>query len=83
MSIHICSFSGGVANLSAKQRANRLIVLRALLADPMVSTWDMSEHGLWKTIDRLVHDGWITRVNVGYPWHKCEITSAGRAELEE
>jgi hypothetical protein len=67
---HICSFSGSVASLTAKQARDPEIVLAVLKKDPMVSTWDMSTHGLWKTIYALKDKGLIQEVNVPYPWCK-------------
>jgi hypothetical protein len=39
----------------------------------MVSTWDMGEHGLWKTIKALEDSGKIRSLPCDYPWLKYEV----------
>ena len=80
-SVHVCSFSGSVAELTVRQKKDSMIVLRVLSNDPMVSTWDMGEGGLWKTIKRLEDTGLIASVKQPYPWHKFVVTEAGKAEM--
>ena len=82
--VHICSFSGKVADLSARETRDKMKVLACLKADPMVSTFDMGEKGLYKTIELLVCNGLIVSDDtVEYPWLKYNITEAGLKELEK
>lgn len=81
----ICSFSGSVAYLKPKEKRNRMLVLKALSNDPRVSTWDMGENKLYVTVYDLVEKGFVVDRSdtVGYPWHRFEITNAGRKALLE
>ena len=56
--VFVDSFSGAVAELSRKQQADQLAVLRALQRSPMVSTWDLSG-SLDGVIWQLKKDGLI------------------------
>jgi hypothetical protein len=83
MKIHVCSFSGGVARLKPKQQHDSMAVLKALFQDGNVSTWDMGEHNLWKTIQGLQSFGYVKELKVAYPWCKFEITPLGIEKLKE
>jgi hypothetical protein len=78
-----CSFSGGVAQLKPREQRDTMKVLAALKSDPMVSTFDMGEHGLWKTIQLLVINGFVISEPREYPWHKFVVTAAGLDKLKE
>jgi hypothetical protein len=82
--VHLCSFSGTVANLTVKQKKDPLLVLQVLKTDPLVSTWDMGEHKLYRTIYDLIGRGLITDEtgNMAFPWHRFPITEEGRKYLE-
>jgi len=71
--VYICSFSGGVAYLKPREKRDAQKVLSALEKYPMVSTWDMGEHGLWKTIKALEDSGKIRSLPCDYPWLKYEV----------
>lgn len=71
--VHVCSFSGGVVELKPREKRDTQKVLAALKKDPMVSTWDMGEHGLWKTIKALEETGKIKSIPCAYPWLKYEV----------
>jgi hypothetical protein len=73
MTVIVCNFSGSVAELKPREQRNTMKVLVALQKDPMVSTWDMGEHGLWKTIKELEDSGKIKSIPCEYPWHKFEV----------
>ena len=77
MNIHICSFTSDVSLLRPHQKRNPIVVLQCLGHNPRVSTWEMGEHGLWKTIKALEDNGWIVEKDAAYPWHAYEITAAG------
>lgn len=81
--IHICSFSGSVSELKPREKRDSIKVLRCLESDPMVSTWDMGEHGLWKTINALVVEGYLKEIEQDYPWLKFVVTEAGINKLKE
>lgn len=76
------SFSGAVAELTRKQQADPVAVLRALQRSPMVSTWDLSG-SLDGVIWQLKKDGLIEDQSraVGYPWHKFGVTTKGAERL--
>jgi hypothetical protein len=83
MSGFVCNFSGKVAELKPRQKRNPILVLNVLSQDSYVSTFDMSEHNLYKTINELKYLQWITQAeNIPYPWHKFEITEKGYNVLE-
>lgn len=82
MGVFLDSFSGGIGDLTARQRQQPHTVLQAIANDPNVSTWDMEPGGLWKTIRSLCERGMIESVEAAYPWHKYKVTEAGRRELE-
>ena len=78
------SFSGAVAELTRKQQADPVAVLRALQRSPLVSTWDLWESDrLSDVIRRLKKDGLIEdqSMAVGYPWHKFVVTPKGAERL--
>lgn len=76
------SFSGAVAELTRKQQADPVAVLRALQRSPMVSTWDLSG-SLDGVIWQLKKDGLIEdqSMAVGYPSHKFVVTPKGAERL--
>ena len=81
--VHVCSFSGGVAYLKPREQRDTQKVLKALKSDPMVSTWDMGEHGLWKTIYALVDAGYLKEIKQDYPWLKFIVTESGIEKCNE
>jgi predicted transcriptional regulator len=83
MTVISCSFSGSVAELKPREQRNEMKVLAALKNDPMVSTWDMGEHGLWKTIKELEDCGFVKSENCDYPWCKYSVTDKGIEKLKE
>ena len=82
--VFVDSFSGAVADLTRKQQADPVAVLRALQRSPMVSTWDLSG-SLDGVIWQLKKDGLIEDQSraVGYPWHKFVVTPKGAERLAE
>lgn len=84
--IFMDSFSGSIGELKPKQRGDLKTVLRVLLKDPNVSTWDMDDgkrYPLWKTILKLEAMKYVVSVNIPYPWHRYEVTEAGKKFLSE
>ncbi|MCI0553694.1 MAG: hypothetical protein L0287_22330 [Anaerolineae bacterium] len=81
--MHICVLSGETSYLSPKDKKNPLLVLRVIENDPNVSTWDMCEHDLWKTVYGLVERGLLVdeTKKVGYPWHRFILSDEGRKYL--
>ena len=81
--IHVCSFAASVGRLTPKERKDKLCILRALEEDPRISTWDMDEGRpkLWRTIYAMVDEGLIVGIYASFPWHKYNLTGAGRAML--
>ncbi len=79
--VYLDTFSGSVSNLKRGHRSHE-DVLAALERDPMVSTWDMSEHAwLRNTIGDLKRDGLIAEHAQPYPWFRYALTDKGRALL--
>jgi hypothetical protein len=81
MKVYIDSFSGNVSRLTAKEKKYPKKVLEALSKDPMVSTFDMGTHDLWKTIKYLESEGLIESIPMTYPWHKFVVTEKGKKEI--
>jgi len=84
--IFMDSFSGSIGELKPKQRGDLKTVLRVLLKDPNVSTWDMDEgkrYPLWKTIDKLEELGYVEEMKKPFPWHRYEVTESGKNFLSE
>lgn len=86
MNAILCSFSGSVADLKPKERANPIRVLAVLKSDPNVSTWDMDagspRYHLWKTIKILENRGWIISIERPYPWLRYELTEEGQRVVD-
>ena len=80
--VHICSFSGKVSELKPREKRDAMKVLACLKNDPMVSTWDMGEHGLWRTVLTLEKLGYVKSVDCDYPWCKYVITESGLEKLK-
>lgn len=75
--VFLDSFSGGAAVLPRGHRGPE-DVLAALVSDPRVSTFDMSDIPWLRTaIAKLTRQGLIVAVDEPYPWHKYEITERG------
>lgn len=74
--IHICSFSGSVAELPENSRTESA-VLKALKHDPRISTWDRADHYEWldPILESLIEQGKIVDITdqVQFPWHKYEV----------
>lgn len=68
--VFIDSFSGSASELKRGHRTEADI-LSALARDPLVSTWDMSEHKwLRDRIYAAVDAGLVVELAQPYPWHK-------------
>ena len=81
--IHLDTFSGGVGMLTKKQHRDHNLILRTLLRDPMVSTWDISEsRNLQRTIKVLETANFIVSHEQPFPWHKFVVTKLGKEFLE-
>lgn len=81
--IFLDSFSGSVGDLTAKQTKDEMIVLGVLAKDSMVSTFDMGEKKLYRTIDALKAKKLIREIHKPYPWCKFVVTKAGQKALKE
>lgn len=81
--IFIDSFSGAVADLTAKQKRDHICVLRVLSNNPNVSTWDMDEDKLYRTIYYLRDNDFVAEIERPFPWHRFEITDKGKRYLAE
>jgi len=82
MEFHVDCFSGALVDLKKKERTlhNALLVLSQ---HPLVSTWDMGElPWLRGLVEGLVHKGWIVERDEPYPWHRFELTDAGKAQVK-
>lgn len=83
MPVFLDSFSGKVGDLTRKQKKDPMLVLEAISKDPRVSTWDMSEDNLWRTVSDLERKGFLIDESSKsvYPWCRFVITKAGRRAL--
>lgn len=81
---HVCSFSGGLAELSKRDQRSGHAVLEFLKIAPKFSTFDAaSSKELAKTITSLREEGLLKIENLAFPWHRAKITAAGRRLLLE
>lgn len=81
--MHIDSFSGSVMNLRKSDR-NKENVLRCLLDDQKVSTWDLSEHRwISDLIDQLTREGLIKPLPLPFPWCGYAVTEKGQSFLKD
>lgn len=79
--VFLDSFSGKVAELKPRQQRDLFLVLEVLVKNPRVSTWDMGEHGLWRTMDELKYFRLIEGVESAYPWNEFKVTEKGKKWL--
>ena len=79
----LCDFSTGISDLTRKQKQNPLIVLYTIMNNPRINTWEMGEHGLWRTVDKLVKAGYLEVMPEPYPYHRYKMTDAGYKFLED
>ena len=78
-----CSFSGSLAELPKGHRAT-LDALRVLADDPRVSTFERGPGWLESLLSNLRTQGLVVEDRAEpYPWHRFNLTDAGRAMLKE
>lgn len=70
--VHICSFSGDVADLKPVQRTESNVI-EALRQNPRVSTWDMEKKWLRQMLNALEAKGRITLADRSYPWNTYKV----------
>ena len=91
---HIDRFSAGLDDLTRKQQADHIEVLRVLARTGRFSCFEASENAtISRTMTRLIHKGCTTldadgkktahglllkRTGGEYPWTTCELTEAGK-----
>lgn len=97
MTAIICTFSSGLDDLTRKQQADYIEVLRVLKREGRFSAFEASDNmTIARTITRLIHKG-LTTVkdgvktehgllietdkSTGYPWTGVKLTAAGEALL--
>jgi hypothetical protein len=96
--IHIDRFSAGLDDLTRKQQADHIEVLRVLSRTGRFSCFEASENDtIARTMTRLIHKGYTTvdfdgkktdhglllkKTGGAYPWTTCELTDAGKRLLE-
>lgn len=79
----VCSFSGAVADLPPRRRQPENM-LRALIAQPLVSVWDHDTPWLRKGLQSLVRHGLVMYDSTPqYPWVAYRVTDAGRDWLKK
>lgn len=92
--IFIDRFSAGLDDLTQKQQADHIEVLRVLARTGRFSCFEASENQIIaRTMDRLIHKGCTTvdadgkktahgvllkLLGGNYPWTACELTEAGK-----
>ena len=95
--IHIDRFSAGLDDLTRKQQADHIAVLRVLEKTGRYSIFEATENQtIAKTMDRLLCKSCITvsdgvrtehgllliRTGGEYPWATCQLTDAGKRLIE-
>lgn len=87
--IHIDRFSAGLDDLTRKQQADHVAVLRVLQRTGRYSVFEATDNQtIAKTMDRLISannkGGALVKTLGGdYPWTAVELTDAGRALLAD
>lgn len=76
--LHVCSFSGAVADLTKREQFDDEKVLAALSHNPRVSVWDMESAPLRATLERLKNIGAITEEDEPYPWLRFRLAPPRR-----
>ena len=80
--VFLDSFSGSLSELPRGKRAP-LNALRALAADPRVSTFERGAKWLESLLDELQKAGMIVENHAEpYPWCRFNLTDKGRAMLK-
>ena len=76
-------FTAGLDDLTRKQQADPIAVLRVLKRTRRFSCFEASENDvIAKTMTYLCHSPLIETDNsCGYPWTKVKLTAAGEAEI--
>lgn len=97
--VFVDRFSAGLDDLTRKQQADHIAVLRVLQKTGRFSCFEASDNDtIARTVTRLIHKG-CTTVNAdgskkqygrllevtggAYPWTTCKLTEAGRQILED
>lgn len=81
--MRICSFSTEITHLGKTQRTDTKALL-ALSANPKISTWDMEEEGWLRDLIKSLKDqNLIIELKADYPFHKYQLTDAGKALIGE
>jgi hypothetical protein len=96
--VHIDRFSAGLDDLTRKQQADHIAVLRVLARTKRFSCFEASENQvIAKTMDRLLwkecttvngvekikHGVLLKRTGGEYPWTTVELTDAGKRLISE
>lgn len=84
MNAILCSFSGGIAEMPARDQADPQRVLQVLHRCPRFSAFDATERpAIARSLDSLKHQGLLVypQPQPGYPWCFVELTAAGLAAL--
>lgn len=80
--IHLDSFSGSLGELPKGKRSTAE-ALRVLAVDPRVSTFERGPAWLEALLSDLQFHGLVTEDEAErYPWHRFNLTGAGRKLLE-
>jgi hypothetical protein len=91
MTIYIDRFSAGLDDLTRKQQADPVAVLRVLKATGRFSVFEATDNDIIaRTMTRLVHKGYqgygrLIEIDnsCGYPWTKVKLTEAGERLLAD
>ena len=85
-SMIVCSFSGAIGDMSAKDQGDETKVLRVLRDNPRFSVFDATERpNIANSLDSLRERGLIEypKPQPGYPWCRVRLTEAGVAAVGE
>lgn len=81
--VHIDRFSVGLDELTRKQQASAVEVLKVLHAAGRFSVFEATDNDvIAKTMERLVHQKLIeVDTSPGFPWSNVKLTAAGRERI--
>ena len=81
--IRIDCFSAGLDDLKRKQQADIACVLRVLEKTRRFSIFEATANDtIAKTMDRVMHDGYVTKTGGAYPWTHVALTDKGLAAIQ-
>lgn len=82
--VQICCFSAGLDDLTRKQQADHVEVLKVLARTERFSVFEATNnHVIAQTMGGLLDGPLLKRTGGAYPWVTCELTEAGKRLIGE